>query len=87
LAKVFRAADPQVTLLALTGASRQLVDRILGRLPIREAKTFRRQMEQLGPTRLSDMERAQRQLAELAGQMADQGEIIIPRTGRFTMAV
>ncbi len=87
LAKVFRAADPQVTLLALTGASRQLVDRILGRLPIREAKTLRRQMEQLGPTRLSDMERAQRQLAELARQMADQGEIIIPRTGRFTMAV
>jgi flagellar motor switch protein FliG len=87
LAKVFRAADPQVTLLALTGASRQLVDRILGRLPIREAKTIRRQMEQLGPTRLSDMERAQRQLAELAGQMADQGEIIVPRTGRFTMAV
>lgn len=86
LAKVFRAADPQVTLLALTGASRQLVDRILGRLPIREAKTLRRQMEQLGPTRLSDMERAQRQLAELAGQLADQGEIIIPGTGRFTMA-
>lgn len=87
LAKVFRAADPQITLLALTGASRQLVDRILGRLPIREAKALRRQMEQLGPTRLSDMERAQRQLAELAGQMADQGEIIIPGTGRFTMAV
>ncbi len=86
LAKVFRAADPQVTLLALTGASRQLVDRILGRLPIREAKALRRQMEQLGPTRLSDMERAQRQLAELAGQLADQGEIIIPGTGRFTMA-
>ncbi|MBC8876792.1 MAG: hypothetical protein H8E44_45775 [Planctomycetes bacterium] len=87
LAKVFRAADPQVTLLALTGASRQLVDRILGRLPIREAKTLRRQMEQLGPTRLSDMERAQQRLAELAGQLADQGEIIIPKIGRFTMAV
>jgi len=87
LAKVFRAADPQITLLALTGASRQLVDRILGRLPIREAKTLRRQMEQLGPTRLSDMERAQQQLAELAGQLADQGEIIIPKIGRFTMAV
>ena len=44
-------------------------------------------MEQLGPTRLSDMERAQQRLAELAGQLADQGEIIIPKIGRFTMAV
>jgi flagellar motor switch protein FliG len=86
LAKVFRAADPEMTLLALTGASQQMVDRILRRLPFREAKTFRRQMEQLGPTRLSDLEQAQQQLAELAGQMADQGDILVPKYRRFTAA-
>jgi len=86
LAKVFRAADPGVTLLALTGASQQMVDRILRRLPLREARTFRRQMEQLGPTRLSDLEQAQQQLAGLAGRMADQGDILVPKYRRFTAA-
>jgi len=86
LAKVFRAADPGMALLALTGASQQMLDRILRRLPLREARKFRRQMEQLGPTRLSDLEQAQQQLAELAGRMADQGEILIPKYQRFTAA-
>jgi flagellar motor switch protein FliG len=86
LTKVFRAADPGTTLLALTGASQQMLDRILRRLPLREARRFRRQMEQLGPTRLSDLEQAQQQLAELAGRMADQGEILVPKYRRFTAA-
>lgn len=86
LAKVFRAADPEVVLLALTGASHQMLDRILRRLPLREARKLRRQMEQLGPTRLSDLEQAQQQLAELAGRMLDRGEILVPKYRRFTAA-
>jgi flagellar motor switch protein FliG len=86
LARIFRAADPQVALLALCGAGRDLVDRILGRLPLREARVLRRQIEQLGPTRLRDIESAQRRLAESAGRMADEGQIQIPGNRRFTVA-
>jgi flagellar motor switch protein FliG len=87
LAKVFRAADAQITLLALCGASRELIDRILQRLPPRESRALCRKLEQLGPTRLSDIESAQRQLAELASHMADEGQIQVPSHRRFTIAV
>jgi flagellar motor switch protein FliG len=86
LARIFRVADPQVSLLALCGAGRDLVDRILGRLPLREARVLRRQIEQLGPTRLRDIESAQRRLADLAGRMADEGQIQVPGNRRFTGA-
>ncbi len=87
LARVFRAAAPQVTLVALCGASRDLVNRILGSLPLREARSLRGQIEQLGPTRLRDIESAQLQLAELARQMADEGRIQVPQDRRFIVAV
>jgi flagellar motor switch protein FliG len=86
LARIFRAAAPQVTLLALCGASRDLVDRILGSLPLREARALRSQIEQLGPTRLSDIESAQLRLAELARRLADEGRIQVPRDRRFAVA-
>ena len=86
LARVFRAAAPQVTLVALCGASRDLVNRILASLPLREARALRSQIEQLGPTRLRDIESAQLRLAELARQMADEGQIQVPQDRRFIVA-
>jgi flagellar motor switch protein FliG len=78
LARVFRAADPQVALLALTGASPQMADRMLGQLAPREATGLARQMEALGPIRLQDVACAQQQLADLAWQLAKQGVISLP---------
>jgi flagellar motor switch protein FliG len=86
LARIFRSADPEVALLALCGAGRDLVDRILGRLPVREARTLRQRMEQLGPTRLRDIESAQQRLAQLARRLADEGQIQVPNNRRFTVA-
>ena len=86
LALVFRAAEPQVVLLALSGANRELIDRIAGHLPSAAARTLRRQIATLGPTRLRDIELAQQQLAELASQMCRDGLIHVPIRRRFTMA-
>lgn len=86
LARVFRAAEPQVVLLALSGANRELIDRIAGHLPPAAARTLRRQLTTLGPTRLRDIELAQQQLAELASQMCREGLIHVPSRRRFTMA-
>lgn len=87
LASIFRAADPQVALLALTGASPQMADRMLGPLPPREATSLARQMEALGPIRLQDVTRAQQQLADLAWQLAEQGAIRLPQARYFAEAV
>ena len=47
---------------ALAGASDALMKRIVKDLPRRQAKQFRQQVRNVGPTRLSDMVAAQREL-------------------------
>jgi flagellar motor switch protein FliG len=66
LASLVRAADPTTTVLALADASETFVERVMRQLPAVEAKRLRRAIESLGPTRLTDLERAQQDLAALA---------------------
>lgn len=86
LARIFRASDPKLALLALTGAAPKFVDRLLSQLPRREAHSLRRRMEGLGPLQLQDVAHAQTKLAALAAELADQGEIDIPVPKRFAVA-
>ncbi|HUY91736.1 MAG TPA: FliG C-terminal domain-containing protein [Pirellulales bacterium] len=78
LSRVFAAADTELTTLALAGASAALVERLLAPLSPVERRQFNRLTENLGPLRLSDVEEAQRQIAELARQLAWQGELELP---------
>lgn len=80
LATIFSQAVPETAIIALTGADDDLVDRVLGQLPSRQARRLERQMCQLGPIRLRDVEHAQQQLAKLAENLYRQG-IIQPTTG------
>lgn len=86
LARVFRAAEPQIALLALAGASPDMARRILGRVSSAQARQLERQIERLGPIRLQDMARAQRHLAELAWQLAQQGALQLPQARFLTVA-
>ncbi len=61
--------DRQIVTLALAGASEQLMNRILRRLPRRQAKEFRKRLRDIGPTRLGDMLSAQQKLAQNARQL------------------
>ncbi len=86
LARVLGAAKPEMTLLALTGANESFVDRIMQQLPARDAKHLRHKIQQTGPLRLSDVDQAQRHLANLAEQLVEDGEIQVPTARRFAMA-
>lgn len=86
LKRIFAAADPQVALLALTGADETLVLRILRQLSPTDAQALRRRLNHPGPIRLRDIEAAQRQLAQLAGELAAAGEINIPQQRGFAAA-
>lgn len=68
LAAVLRDVDASVLALALAGSHDELVDRICDPMPRRTAKAFRRQLGRLGPTRLSDVEAAQRLVAAAAAR-------------------
>ncbi|HUY31688.1 MAG TPA: FliG C-terminal domain-containing protein [Pirellulales bacterium] len=78
LATLLSELDPDVTLLALAAAPLGLVDRVLGQFSPQEAAQVRRTIERLGPTRLADIDEAQRRIAERARQLALDGRIELP---------
>ena len=72
---VVRSISHDVLALALIGADGQFVDRILGLLPLLRLRTFQKKMRRMGPVRLSDVEQAQRAVAECVAEMERSGEI------------
>lgn len=86
LRRVFSAADPQVVLLALTGAPEALVTRILRGLPSAQAATLRRRLNHPGAVRLSDIAAAQEQLAAVARRLAEEGAIVLKSSRHFAAA-
>jgi flagellar motor switch protein FliG len=85
-AKVLKAADMRIALLALAGATPELVNRLLSQLPPPEARALERRIEAIGPVRLREIEHAQEQLARIAAQLAARGEIRLPRQRPFATA-
>ena len=75
LAALFRAAEPELALTALVGAPPELIDRILGRFAAPEASTVRHKLDHPGPIRLSDVDGARDQIADLARRLAREGRI------------
>jgi flagellar motor switch protein FliG len=78
LATVLAAADSEIVRLALAGALPTTVARFLALVTPAEARTMRKAIDALGPTRLSDVEEAQRTLAAIAEQLAAEGRIELP---------
>jgi len=72
LSAVLRQVDAKVLALALAGSRDELVDRICEQMPKQTAREFRRQLRRLGPTRLSDVEGAQRAVALIAARQLDE---------------
>jgi flagellar motor switch protein FliG len=68
LANVLRHAPSEIVLLALAGAGNEFVRRVLALVPAEDAGQLRQRLGNLGPTRLSDVEQAQQELADVARQ-------------------
>lgn len=69
LSSLVEAVNPEVIQAALLGAPPSLVDRILCGLRPEDARRLSRKLECPEPIRLSDVEEARRQVAELAARM------------------
>lgn len=68
LVVLLRSVDANVLAIAMAGSREELVDRICGQMPKATARAFRRELRRLGPTRLSDVEAAQRAVADAAAR-------------------
>src|SRR5438093_9544044 len=75
LATLFSTIDDEVATLALAGAPLNLVGHVLARLSPHRAGSLRRMTQCLGPTRLTDIDEAQRRISERATQLAEHSRI------------
>lgn len=85
LRNVLRAAEPELIMLALTGALQRLVERVLKLFPPCDAVVLQRELDSVGPTRLADVQAAQLRLARLASQLEAQ-QRGVTRPARLSMA-
>jgi flagellar motor switch protein FliG len=87
LAVVLDHAGQEVLILALAGAPGDFAERALDLLPRAKAQVLRRALCNLGPTRLSDMEEAQQELARLARNLEQRGDITRKARRHLSVAV
>jgi len=79
LQALLATAKPQLTLLALRGAEPALVERVLRMLPRGEAQEVRFRIQNIGPTRIQDIQQAQQYLLRLASLLEDLGRFRRPK--------
>jgi flagellar motor switch protein FliG len=77
LGSVLRQVDANVLALALTGSHDELIDLICEQMPKRMGRTFRRELRRIGPTRLSDVEAAQRAVAQVAAKLLSERRVSV----------
>jgi flagellar motor switch protein FliG len=63
--------------MALKKASEELKAKIMGNLSSRAADMLREEMEYLGPTKLSEVERVQQQIVDVVRRLEDSGEVVL----------
>ena len=71
LRRVMKRIDPDVARLALIGANQGLVDRVLTLFPDPLAKQLQRELTELAPTHLRDVELAQKEVAAVAAHVVE----------------
>ena len=62
-------------LMAMKGADNDLKEKFFKNMSKRAAEMMRDDLESLGPTRLSDVEAAQKEILQAARKLADEGKI------------
>jgi flagellar motor switch protein FliG len=68
LTSALAEVDAAVLVLALAGSNEELTKHLFRHLPKRVTRAIRQQLRRLGPTRLSDVEAAQRAVAVVASR-------------------
>ncbi len=68
-------------LLALKTASETVKNKIFGNLSARAVQMLQEDMEVMGPTKLSDVEKAQSQITQTALRLEAEGKLVIAKAG------
>ena len=74
---ILREAPQDKLVLALKGASNDVRDKIFKNMSKRAAEMLRDDLETAGPAKLSEVEEAQKEILEVALQLAEEGKIML----------
>ncbi len=78
---LLREISTEVLVIALKGADEALREKIFGNMSSRAADLLRDDLEASGPTKVSDVEAAQKEILAVARRMAEAGEIVLGGSG------
>lgn len=74
---VLREVNSETLLLALKGSSEKMKDKIFTNMSQRAAELLKDDLEAKGPVRLSEVEKAQKEILVIARRLADDGQIAL----------
>lgn len=74
---ILREVPSDRLLLAMKGADEELKEKFFKNMSKRASEMMRDDLESLGPTRLSDVEAAQKEILQAARKLADEGKIAL----------
>ncbi len=78
---LLKEIDNNTLLLALKTASETVKNKIFGNLSARAVQMLQEDMEVMGPTKLSDVEKAQSSITQLALRLEAEGKLVIAKPG------
>ncbi len=81
LQTLLREVSGELLVVALKGCDPKLKEKLLGNMSRRAAALLQEDMEARGPTRLSDVEAAQREIVDIARRLADAGDLLLGGSG------
>jgi flagellar motor switch protein FliG len=79
--QIIQEVDQKQLVLALKGASGDIVTKIFNNMSERTASIVKQEIEFLGPVRLRDVEDAQRRIVAVARKLEESGDIILSKRG------
>ena len=79
--QIIQEVDQKQLVLALKGASGDIVTKIFKNMSERTASIVKQEIEFLGPVRLRDVEDAQRRIVAVARKLEEAGDIILSKRG------
>ncbi|MFZ9665587.1 MAG: flagellar motor switch protein FliG [Limnohabitans sp.] len=74
---LMRNVEPDMLMVALKGASEEVMARFMDNMSERARGMFRDDMEATGPVRLADVEETQKKIMRIARKLSDSGELML----------
>lgn len=81
LQTILKEISSDVLLMALKTGSNELCEKFFRNMSSRAAEMMREDLEIMGPVRLSDVEHAQREIAQVALRLQEEGSIVLAGAG------